>query len=152
LRQPAQPGNAREPHGAYPKRLETVEGALEQWGDAGRRRERKHSSGLCHTSNVCACVCMIFASFGNISRLDGGGKPHALADAWTHARLVLFNEATEGLPNLACLDDAENLAPGVEAIGSYTRMPKIWEMPPHVVQRVAQERCELRISLCERII
>src|SRR4051794_13748280 len=95
---------------------------------------------------------VILPCLGHIRWLDRGRKLHALANAWTHARLMLLNESSERLPDFARLDDAENLAPPIESIGRNAGAHRVRQLVRHVVERSSQERGNLCIRFCKGII
>src|SRR6202022_5100890 len=81
-----------------------------------------------------------------------GRELHAFANSGAKPRPVPLHEFAEALPDLAGLDDPEDLPPWVEAAGSHAAPLRFGQILHHVAESRLQQRCELRVRLLERVL
>ena len=152
LRQPGQPGDAGHAHGAKAKRFMDVVRRMRQRSDRRTGRKHQHGAGLGDASDAIACAFLHDARLRRLVLGDLCRGGEAFGDAGAEFRLHALDEIAIDAPDLARLDDAEGLAPGVEAIGRNALARRRGQVVRHGGERLLHQVRDFRIGFRKGVI
>ncbi len=147
LRQAGHAGGAGEPHHARAEQVHLLGRAFDRRRETGRGRQRHDGAGLGGLQDVRVCVLLHLARRRRLLGGDARRVFHALAGAGADGRAVARDEIAEGLPHLVALNDAEGLAPGIEAFQRNARMRDRRQVLDHEFERGAQQVGDVGVAL-----